>query len=197
MTKEKFDKKNYMIHFESVFINKTVHDSFRSFLKTEFNEQPLDFLVEVEKFEKLTKIKEKIKKIHEIIEIYIKEDSKEEINISGKLKKQLLKQYEPQINESEELKIELKDFFMVVKKVIQEELYFDSWKRFVRSNFCDGIISKFYDDKSICSPQITTQFNYTNEYFTHPFIHDSDFEFAKLLIKDNFHWQVSYISTKF
>eukprot|EP01080_Neovahlkampfia_damariscottae_P010953 gene10953-3661_t len=190
MTKEKFDKKNYMIHFESIFINKIVHGSFRDFLKTEYNQQPLDFLMEIEKYKKLTKEKEQIKKIHEIVSIYLNEESKEEINISGKLKLELLDQYKPQIDEHEEFKMNPKDFFTHVQKVVQEELYFDSWKRFVRSNFCDGIVYKFHDNSAICSPQMINQFSYPDDYYSHPFIFDADIEFAKLLIKDNFHWEL-------
>jgi hypothetical protein len=193
MKEEKFDKKNYVIHFDSIYINETVQQSFLAFLKTEINEGPLNFLMDVKKLETLKKTKEKVELIHKIMEKYLKTDSKDEINISGKLKGEILSEFEVQKNEFEEIKLNKtpEEFFGPVTKVIGEELYFDSWKRFIRSKFCDEIISKFHEDKTICSPQIVSHFDYTDEYFNDPFLRDQDFEFAKLLLQDNFAWEVN------
>jgi hypothetical protein len=193
MKEEKVEKKNFVIHFDSIYVNETVQNSFKAFLKTEINDGPLNFLMDVKKLETLKKTKEKVQLLHEIVENYLKTDSKDEINISGKLKEEILSEFEAQKNEFEELKLKKtpEEFFEPVSKVIGEELYFDSWKRFIRSKFCDEIISKFYQDKSVCSPQIVSQFDYSDDYFNDPFLRDQDFEFAKLLLQDNFAWEVN------
>eukprot|EP01080_Neovahlkampfia_damariscottae_P000069 gene69-4318_t len=49
---------------------------------------------------------------------------------------------------------------------------------------------KYQNDSSVCSPQITENFSYKAEYFTHPYLFQSNFKFAEMLFKDIFHWDL-------
>jgi hypothetical protein len=93
---EKFDKMNLMIHFESSFTNKSVGEAFFNFLKTEFNEEPWNFITDVNSIKKQKNKKEKILLIQKIIEKYIKDDSVSEINVSGKTKLEILTAFQIQ-----------------------------------------------------------------------------------------------------
>ena len=181
-----------MIHFNSTFTNKIVCELFRKHLILEFNQQPLDFILKIIEMKTIQNEKEKIKKINEILNTYLKTESKNEINISGKTKSEIFKNFELQKNKEEEwiLEIPMDEFFNKVEKIVKEELYHDPWKRFIRSNFGLEVIKKFSKDPTICSPQITENFEYNDDYFKHPFIEDNDFKFAKLLLQDNYHWEV-------
>jgi hypothetical protein len=193
MSSEKLDFENFVIHFNSSLTNKTVGDLFRKYLKSEFNSEPWDFLMKIKEMKNLTEVNEKIELIKNILKTYIHSDSQSEINISGKMKSELLSTFELQMNSKEwKLKMEPNDYFNKAEKIIREELYHDSWKRFVRSNYSQEIINKFYTDPTVCSPQITEQFDYTMDYFKHSFIEDDDFRFSKLLFQDNFHWEVFF-----
>jgi hypothetical protein len=182
---------NFVIHFNSSLTNKTVGELFRKYLLSEFNSEPFDFLVKIKEMKILSNIQEKIEFIKIILNTYVHSDSKSEINISGKMKSELLSTFEVQLDSKEwKLTMEANDFFNKAEKCIKEELYHDSWKRFVRSSFAQEIINKFSSDPTVCSPQITEEFDYSIDYFKHSFTEDADFKFAKLLFQDNFHWEV-------
>ena len=77
------------------------------------------------------------------------------------------------------------------------ELYHDAWKRLIRTKIIEKIIFKYQNDSTVCSPQVTEKFNYTDEYFEHPYIFQQDFKFAEELFHDNFDWKVRKSNKKF
>eukprot|EP01080_Neovahlkampfia_damariscottae_P010992 gene10992-3698_t len=189
MTNKGFDFKQFVLHFDSVFSNQEIGKEFHSFLKTEFNEEPWLFLCEVKK---LQEGKQLVTKTLEIIENHLLESSKYEINVSGKVKFPVLKDFESQKNNLEEWMFDATPdkLFDEICKIIKDELYHDPWKRFLRTKVCEKIIFKYQNDSMICSPQITEKFNYTDEYFQHRFIFKQDFDFGEELMKDNFQWEL-------
>jgi hypothetical protein len=200
---EKFNHENFVVHFESALNNKEIGKEFKNFLKSEFNErfflsfnfsEPWTFLEELKKLEKMKETKEIVKKTIEIIEMFLLDGAECEINVSGKLKQDILKQCDFQKKTSFQCKFQVSptELFQEIKKTVEVELFHDSWKRFVRTNAIKSIIQKHQSDSSICSPNLTKSFNYQEEYFDHPFIFDQDFTFAKMLLKDNFNWEVSF-----
>eukprot|EP01080_Neovahlkampfia_damariscottae_P010993 gene10993-3699_t len=80
--------------------------------------------------------------------------------------------------------------FEEISRIVKHEMYHDPWKRFLRTKVCEKIIFKYQNDSMICSPQITEKFNYTDEYFEHPFIYKQDFKFSEELMKDSFDWEL-------
>jgi hypothetical protein len=189
MKQEKLDKRNFMIHFNAALTNKTVGNLFLKFLKSEFNEEPWNFLNQINLMKELKEKGEKMNKIEEIIQDYLLKDSKYEINVSGKLKTESNLKFKD-FTENEKEIDELNGFFKDIVKVLHGELFHDPWKRFIRSKYCDEIIKQFQLDPSVCSPQITQYFSYSDDYFKQLFIEDDDFKFAFLLFEDNFHWEV-------
>eukprot|EP01080_Neovahlkampfia_damariscottae_P010931 gene10931-3637_t len=183
---------NYMIHYESAFSNKTVGEALRKHLSVEFNEEPFDFIMKINEMKNSHNTKEKIKLINDILDLYLQTGSEHEVNISGKSKKEIFSIFEEQKENHSEwvLTIPMNNFFDKVEKIVKEELYHDPWKRFIRSSLSLSIIQKFHEDPTVCSPQITEQFDYSDDHFTHPFIEDDDFRFAKVLFQDNYHWKL-------
>ena len=190
-----FNYKKFVLHFESAFTKVDIGKEFQIFLKSEFNEDSWIFLNEIKK---LSETKNFILKTIEIIENHLLETSKNEINISGKVKFPILKHYEIQKNNLDVWKFESPPdiLFEEISKIIKDELYHDPWKRFIRTKIIEKIIFKYQNDSTVCSPQVTEKFNYTDEYFEHPYIFQQDFKFAEELFHDNFDWEVRNLSEK-
>jgi hypothetical protein len=186
------DLASLMIHFDSIFTKEDVFCSYQTFLQSEFNEEPLLFLFEVKKLEELENTQKIIKKTLEIIEKHLLPNSEGEINISGKSKSLFLEKYEEQKQDENNWKFEQnpKDLFTPICKIVRHEMYHDPWKRFMRTKAAEEIIQNFYWDSKVCSPHITQEFTYKDDYFNHPYIFKSDFKFMNHLFEDNVHWEV-------
>jgi hypothetical protein len=130
--------------------------------------------------------------------MFLLDGSMYEINVSGRLKQDILNHCNAQKKESFQWKFQVppSELFKEIKKTIECELYHDSWKRFIRTPAIKPIIKRYQSDSSICSPNLTKSFNYQEDYFDHPFIFDEDFIFADMLLKDNFNWEVSFCNFK-
>jgi hypothetical protein len=186
------DLESLMIHFDSIFTKEDVAASYQKFLQSEFNEEPLIFLFEVQKLEELENPQKIIKKTLEIIEKHLLPSSEGEINISGKSKLPITQHYEKQKQDENNWMFEEapKDLFTDICKIVRNEMYHDPWKRFMRTKAAEEIIQNFYWDSTVCSPHITQEFSYKDDYFGHPYIFKSDFKFMNHLFEDNVHWEV-------
>jgi hypothetical protein len=183
MKNRNIKKEMYCVHFEASLTNKSVGDAFKDFLKTEFNEDSWNFLEEVKKLKEV-KDKDQISTLcAKIFEIYFKDDSKFQLNISSESKENLKKNFSQGIEPNTEM-------FNVIEESVKSQLRHDSWKRFYRSKFCEEIIFQNYNDSSICSPVTTLQYFYNKEFFEHPHLDDSDFDFGNILLEDSFEWEV-------
>jgi hypothetical protein len=190
--RKEFDHLNFSLHFESVFIEKEIGNAFSEFLKTEFNQEPWKFLCKLKELGNLkdfTAFKDNSKKI---ILDFINEGSPNEINISGKSKLTLMENYDAGMADLNDSNIEeiYQKLFFPIEKIVKQEMYHDSWKRFLRTNVCVSLMKKYKNNSSICSPQITELFSHSDDYFKHPFVYDQDFDFANLLIQDNNNWEL-------
>eukprot|EP01080_Neovahlkampfia_damariscottae_P003985 gene3985-7241_t len=186
-----FDKKQVVIHFTAVFTNKKVGAAFEKFLTTEQNTDPYNFLMEVQKLKNLEKDSEKIKKIKEIIEKYVKKDSPNEVNVSETTRNFVVENFEKQQNENKWiLDISSEKLFSKIFYSVKEELKQDSFHRFVRTKLCDDSIKSFRRDSTVVSPYITKKFDYKDEDFTSGIVTDKDIEFAKLVCEDSFTWDL-------
>eukprot|EP01080_Neovahlkampfia_damariscottae_P009097 gene9097-1191_t len=187
-TAKKFNHKNYFIHFESIFTTPEIGKELHTFLKTEINEEPWLFLNEVKKF---NTSKNKIHDALQIIEKYILRDSEFELNLSAASKKEILEEYEIQKNNEKWIfSSSPDDLFKGLFKSVSQELYHDSWKRFVRTKTCVEIMKKYQFDSTVVSPKTTENFSFDDDYFKHPYIFDRDFDFAESLFKDDFSWEL-------
>jgi hypothetical protein len=134
------DKDNIFVNFESSFEKEDIKLIFLDYLKTEFNVEPFNFLLDLKKLEKET---DKITFVEYIIEKYILEGSPSEVNISGKCRSEILNDFE----QDDWLK-EPKILFQKSKKIVQSELISDNWKRFIRTPAAGKIIEKYHKDTS-------------------------------------------------
>ena len=193
---QSFDVKNFIVHFDSVFTKPDVSKEFQNFLKSEFNEEPWLFMMEVKKqnSEEIQKDKKiLIETTLKIIEEFLLDGSTKEINISGRSKKSIVETYELyKTKETEEwLFDEPSDkIFESIFKIVKSEMYHDPWRRFLRTKPCELLMIKYQQDSTVCSPQIIENFMFNDEYFHHPYLFISDFKFAASLFEDNFHWEV-------
>jgi hypothetical protein len=191
MKNRNIKKEMYCVHFEASLTNKSVAEAFKEFLKTEFNEDSWNFLEEVKKL-KETKEKEEITNCCvKIFERYLSDESKFQLNISSESKENLKKNFNFQGVEPDT------KMFDFIEESVKGQLRHDSWKRFYRSKYCEEIIYQHYNDSSICSPVTTLQYFYNKDFFVHPHLDDSDFDFGNILLEDSFEWEVFNFQSQF
>jgi hypothetical protein len=178
-----------VLQFHSIFMEKEIEKDYLNFLKQEQKENQLQFLLEAFKLKNLKETKEIITQTLKIVEEFL---LNEELNVSQKSTSFILEQYQLQKSNSEEWIIDSfpNEFFNRIEDIVTGELYYDSWKRFLRTKTCQLLTKKFQNNSNLCTRQISEHFSYQDDYFKHPFIFDQDFQFADLLFKDSFHWQV-------
>jgi hypothetical protein len=178
-----------VLQFHSIFQEKEIEKEYFNFLKQETKESQLQFLLEISKLKNFRETEEIITQTLKIIENYI---LNEELNISQKSTMFILEQYHLQKSNMEEWIIDSfpNEFFSKIEEIVTGELYYDSWKRFLRTKICQLLTKKFQNNPNLCTRQISEYFSYKDDYFKHPFIFDQDFQFADLLFKDSLHWQV-------
>jgi hypothetical protein len=183
---------SYMIQFDTTLNNPLIGKYFEKYLETEFNVEPWRFLTEIKKLENSKNNKECIQRISYILEHFVNEGSDKQVNISGRLRKELIHNFSPQVKNEEEwiLPFKPQSYFHKAFQIVSNELYHDSWKRFSRSPDYKEIITKYKNDPSICRLRITDEFHYDDKYFLHPYVEDRDFDFAKLLFQDDNHWEL-------
>ncbi len=66
----------------------------------------------------------------------------------------------------------------------------DVFPRFVRSKFCERVVTKYQKDTGVLVFKETQQYPYTDKSFQNYFVTDSDFAFMKRLSVDSFDWQL-------
>jgi hypothetical protein len=182
-------KEDFIVVFESSLKNKSVGSAFFQFLKSEFNEEPWIFLDEIQQLKEMKDETKILKKIKQLYETFIEEKSKCELNISS-TKRENLKMLISKETEKWTLETNPLEIYDEVVETIIGQLRHDSWKRFYRSKFCEDIILKYHDDSSVCSPLTTLQFFYEPKHFENIDILDSDFDFGKTLLEDNYNWEL-------
>jgi hypothetical protein len=189
--RKSFDVTKYQIIYNSVFESEEVKQSFHKHLKEEFNDEQFEFLLEVQKFKKEVEKEQKLKLFFHILETFIFDGSKCELNLSGKTKTDILSKIGPQLTVKNDWVIKNEE---TIFDSLYESIYFilnaDSFPRFVRTDSAQKIILKKHSDRGICCLKITTQFPHGNDHFYHPYIEDLDWEYSKQIIKDNNDWEL-------
>eukprot|EP01080_Neovahlkampfia_damariscottae_P005650 gene5650-9466_t len=192
MVSKKYNKESHMLKFSSVFSNDKVKEHFQHFLKSEFNEEPFNCLLEIDELEKLQEEKSIIKKSISILKVYLMDNSKQAVNISSEKKIELLNKFGEQISMNDRWVISEKpsEIFGEIKKSLKQELQHDTFKRFVRTPACEKIIKKFISDESVVVPKMTRNFNLNTNHFRNNVLEDVDFDFAFEFMKDDFSWEM-------
>jgi len=120
-------------------------------------------------------------KIEKLVDLYINDGAKKEINISSETKRNCL----------EKLKVDQTlEVFSEIQAILISEMKYDSFKRFVRSKACHEIIEKYSSNKEVCQPVLSTKFNYKNEDFVEQRVYEEDLKFMDILYKDSPQWEL-------
>ena len=120
-------------------------------------------------------------KIDNLVENFIKEGSKKEINISSETRKNCFSRLDVEKNI---------DAFDILQQIIIREMKYDSFKRFVRSKDAVDILKRYSTNSEICQPILTTEYNYKNEDFMEQRVKEEDFKFMDMLSKDSPNWEL-------
>jgi hypothetical protein len=121
---KEFNKSNYIFIQKEIFNNNDLLAEFHKFLKKEFNEDPLDYLLDLKK---LKESKEnKIEKAKEIYITYLQDKSKKELNLASDIKLKFKNFFE-----KKELKEDnISEIFNDIEIQIKKELLLDNYFRF-------------------------------------------------------------------
>jgi hypothetical protein len=196
---EEYQKENFFLRFESIFISKEIENEFKCFIEKQDSEtNKLHFLKQVNQLQNPTKEQRKEEEILQtLIEDFLLKDSKFELPVSKRTSIVVLEMYETFLLEKSEKKKKKDDWIQNMRKIvsdvertIKEELKHHSWRSFMRTKECEKLMKLNYRNSLICSPQVTQNFSFFDEYFLHPFIFEQDFHFADLMFKDNFKWNL-------
>jgi hypothetical protein len=119
----------------------------------------------VEAFPK-DKNRETVSLFFKIINTYIKENSSNELNLLNALKQKFYKSIQKQ-KENEEWVLEKLpvDYLNIISKAIFDDLYFDSFTRFRKSNLCYLGVLNYLNDENVITK--TVLFSYFSQTFSH------------------------------
>lgn len=193
------DLSNYVMSFEGIIESKEYRELFYTFLKKEYATESFDFIQEVDKISSLKDETLIILAVQNIINTYLNEDGKKEVNLPSAQRKKVLDLYKNSGQEKSTqkwiLEVEPKDFFIECKNSLLSTLKHDSFKRFIRTpEFLQGI-QKQIGNQDLMVPKISTKFYYDDEDFKKQVVTDKDFEFINMLLQDSFAWEI--IGSKF
>jgi hypothetical protein len=188
--RDSFDISKYSIQYQSVFEVKEIQDSFYNHLKTEFNTEPFDCILEINSLKELKSDKEIISKCNEIVDKYLRNTSKKEVNISGDSKLRLFSKLEKQLTgDSWICEESAYDIFFPVKRILFNELHADNFPRYVRTQQCADVVSSFVDNPRVMVLSSILKYPLCDKDFENPFISNIEMEFINEISKDSFVWQ--------
>jgi hypothetical protein len=181
----------YTFQFTSVFLFQDIQDAFLSHLKKEFNAEPFLFILELKKLSKLTNKKEILNSVKLIVSDFLESNSKNEVNLSGKLLKDLkgkleiiYKQEEWNGDETPE------EIFNPIKKSIYTSMAVDPFPRFIREPSVQEIYLNYIGNDDVMIPLLSGQYVLTDKDFYEPIITEKDIQFLKSMVEDSFDWNL-------
>jgi hypothetical protein len=191
-----FDLRNYTIPRESLFEYPDIGEAFYYFLKQEMNPEPWEFLQDVKFFKKLKSIKEKIKLMNEILELFILPGSTKLLNLSAHTKSKLLNSLNDQLENDSEwvLEIPIDEIFDETERIVKAEMLVDVFPRFTRSLTCLQVLSNYKNNPKVLLPVIVLKNTITDDFVLDNIILDSQIEYFKKASEDSFDYEI--LSTK-
>lgn len=164
----------YNINFSSVFSVKEIQDAFILHLESESNQEPYEFLVEINNMSQKNN-QETLDKFYYIIETYLLDTSPKQININSILKTNIMNIYKEMKNK-ENINID-KKYFDIIEKIksnVFTDLKQDVWPRFIQSENGYISISNHIDNPKVMSrkPSSAVFFKLQNLYLGQQNIND-------------------------
>eukprot|EP01080_Neovahlkampfia_damariscottae_P009512 gene9512-1719_t len=127
----------YALKYNAVYDVKEIGDLFYAFLKEEYNTPPYEFILEYDALEEDYPDTTNVKLFKKIWNSYYDENSPTELNISAKIKKEVVKKVEEtgQLTSSKwVIDTSLKQLFFKTAKLMKTDLGADNFPRFVESD---------------------------------------------------------------
>lgn len=193
MSKE-FNIRNYQINFHRIFKIPEIHQAFYKYCKTEYNEDPVDFIKEAEEFKETGgEDKNLLERFEGLYRKYIENNAVHQINISGKLQRRMEDLIKKKCEDREELEKCLDELLQVVYL----ELKVDTFPRFMRSKICFNAVRKYQNDKELLQPKLVINYPYNEADLYRDELLDKDFAFIKAVLEDGFDWFVFFSYSSF
>jgi hypothetical protein len=182
----------YIIFFDSVFLKEDINEAFSAHLKSEYNLEPLQFIMDVEELDS-----QDLSKVKKILETYIYDGSPKEINLSGKIKQRILnstKMFQDSNETEVKLEMESKKIFEEAKNSVYAVMGADSFPRFIRTEIARKVYCKYLGNKEIMSPLLAVSYHYKDDNFyeceTLKHLVMNDIQFLKSMLVDSFDWNL-------
>jgi hypothetical protein len=188
---EPYDLTKYSIQFSSIFEFKEIQTSFYKFLISEFNNEPMDCINEINLLKTLKTDKEIISKCKSIIEDFFQDSSKKEVNVSGFSKIDLFTKMNEQLQqETWILKETAYDVFLPMKILLLNELQIDTFPRYIRTKSCSRVMASFVDNPKVMILLSSSKYRLSDKDFEKPFISKNEMDFMKEISKESFAWDL-------
>lgn len=190
MNKKVFDSKKYILLKNSVFSNDDFNKCYKKYLSSLYNEESLKILDKINELKKLELNKDfdKTDEINQlvkyIIENFLNDESKYQINISSEIKSNFFKL---------ELNVNLlySERFKDIEECIKNDLISDTFNSFVNSKDCIKLIEEYQDDKNLVMLEIDYKFDYKIKNIEIEIITELDIKLLEL-IKDDYNLELIY-----
>jgi hypothetical protein len=188
----KFNISAYSISFDSIFTEKEVEDEFYTFLKQESNTEPFLCVKAIQQLSTISSSDEKAKRVEEIINKFIVENSKMEVNLGRGIKLELFSELNEQLGELEwKLKKTPSEIFEPVERSLKMQMLSDNFPRFIRSDHVQ-VFQKYVNNPKVMKLAATLKYPFNDEYFEIPFATRSEFNFLNGLFEDSFAWNLKF-----
>lgn len=193
----KIDPKNidrkftgYFVNFFSIMSVSSIQEAFMKHLESEANTEPLDFLLDVEKFkcDSIFSISdEDLDLFHHICQEYIDSNSKKEINISAQIKDKILKVHNQNKGDWSERETPI-DILESARSLVLGDFKGDVFPRFLASDLGYEAIVKNYNNSKVISIDPSVSVKYKLERYVYGTNFDDTSQtlsFAKALSSKN------------
>jgi hypothetical protein len=182
----KFNPSDYYLIPNSIFEDSELESSFYSFLKTELNTEPLEFIQQVKIYKNNNENRRELG--IQIFKDFINVGAKKWINIDSDMKDLYEKRL---INDNFTLNI-----FDELEVTIKDELLSDSYRRysiylknrFIRTKKCINLMKKNLGNSNIIISRKQKTYNYTSKDFAYWMITEKDYNFLDEVKKDSHDW---------
>jgi hypothetical protein len=176
----------YTVNFYSIYTNTLIQEEFQKHIKKERCEEILEFLLKSNEIRIKGTWTKEIK--NELVENFIMDGSKKELNLSSEIKSYVLDEY----SKSD---ISFEDLFSELIKNLEKETIADIFPRFIRADNFTKIVPDLIEDKECMKISKEYEFDFSEEDFSKPYITKKDCNFFNYLAEDSFlNWD--YIKVK-
>lgn len=194
--KEK-DLNKYLLLFDAVLFKKDIKEAFLEHLEIEMSDENFNFLLDLEEMQENT-----TKNLKHLMDGYIIETAKTQLNISGKLMKGIMALtdgYKNMKDDEWKFEITIQKMFEDIKKSVLNVLINDPFPRFIRTEKAQKLYMNYIGDTTVMQPFLTLNYSYKDsDFYDKPlkeFLTEKDIGFILDMVQDSFDWNLIYSET--